>query len=168
MPSWTLTAAIDNGDIWGKCLHAQSGNQGSVLELWKIFLVLSIQSSKHLSYISKWLAYLWAWQAQFRKLEVSCKPRGPRHLRVARITEADDLAMHCASMDQKRERAERWLNTIQWSHWWANIEANTKKNGANSMKRVNQKFTEERLLQRGLEGWIGVRQLHRNGAERAP
>lgn len=119
-------------------------------------------SSKHLSCTSPWLVYLRACQAQLRKLEVPRKPDGPGQPRVARITKADDLAC-TVHLQTNRGRPERWLNTIQWAPWWANMEAHTKKSVADSMERENQEFTVEGLLQPGLEGWIGVHQLRREG-----
>ena len=91
MPTWTLTAAINNRDIWRKCLHAQKEDSswkprkspGSLNRGFFFFFKCCLfQCSKHLSCTSACLVYLWAGQTQLRKLEDPYKPGGPGQPRV--------------------------------------------------------------------------------------
>lgn len=99
------------------------------------FSVVSFQSFKHRSCPSTWL---WACQVQLRKIQAS-------QVFLGRIRKADDLAC-TVHLQTIRGRSERQLHTILRALWWANMEANTKKGGANSMESENQEFAEEGLL----------------------
>jgi hypothetical protein len=159
MPPWTVTAAINNRDFWGKCSYTHCGNQGRQ-ELGKIFSVVKFQSPNTWAmllndcFICEPVRYIpdnWrlhAWQVALGS------PGWP----VTTVNDSSSDIGKRVQLQTSQRRPKRWLNPIQWAHWWSNRDQ-CKQGWTNSME--NSEFTDDRLFHLGLEEWMGVHWLHR-------
>lgn len=149
MPTWTLTAAINNRDIWRKCLHAQKEDSSwkprkSPGSLNRGFFFFS--SVAYFSAPNTWAVPLHALCICEQARHSSGNWRIPISQAVlgsqgCQNHQSQSLSSLCASTDPQRETREK-AKYHSGSPTWANTEGDTEKRGANSMGRENQALTE--------------------------